>query len=328
MQDVLGSIIESIFLSVYGIFFAVAVYSILRKGLKTQSSIIMLVVVVYLYMASVVEWALDLDAVFDSIHFVLMVPDTPIPDRGYLVDENRAIKLSLACKLSGCSIVVIWRTWAVYQHRILAILLPSLLLLMSFVFAVIDTTCMSYLGPLPGGEQICPVADTITWAFSVATNVACTILIWFKAWQHRKMMRGLNLPGKSYRMSTEKILSILVESASYTLSQVINHIEFNRDSPWFFVNQFIWPMGNQFAGMYPTLIIVIVNFRRTIWEEGTSGISNGASVNTLPWGVKRPGPIDTFGTQTGVHVHLQTVVEITRENLGNQSVKRLPSEDV
>lgn len=99
--------------------------------------------------------------------------------------------------------VVIWRTWAVYQHRILAILLPSLLLLMSFselsyglfvsfrsaidgfsfvVFAVIDTTCMSYLGPLPGGDQICPVADTIAWAFSVATNVACTVLIWFKAW--------------------------------------------------------------------------------------------------------------------------------------------------
>lgn len=52
----------------------------------------MLVVVVYLYMASVVEWALDLDAVFDAIHFVLMVPDTPIPDRGYLVDENHAIK--------------------------------------------------------------------------------------------------------------------------------------------------------------------------------------------------------------------------------------------
>jgi hypothetical protein len=41
---------------------------------------------------------------------------------------------------------------------------------------------MSYLGPLPGGDQICPVADTITWAFSVATNVACTSLIAFKAW--------------------------------------------------------------------------------------------------------------------------------------------------
>jgi hypothetical protein len=52
----------------------------------------MLVMVVYLYMASVVEWALDLDAVFDGIHFVLMVPDTPIPDRGYLVDDNHATK--------------------------------------------------------------------------------------------------------------------------------------------------------------------------------------------------------------------------------------------
>jgi hypothetical protein len=79
-------------------------------------------------------------------------------------------------------------------------------------------------------------------------------------------------------------------------------------------------MGNQIAGMYPTLIIVIVNFQRTIWEEGPSRISNGASVNTLPWSVKQPGPIDTFGTQGGVDVHLETV-EITRE-------KRLASEDI
>ncbi|KAJ7367616.1 hypothetical protein DFH08DRAFT_795764 [Mycena albidolilacea] len=58
MQDTLGVIIESIYCSAYGIFFAVAVYSILpltnsswsRKGLKSHLAIIILIVV-YLYMA-------------------------------------------------------------------------------------------------------------------------------------------------------------------------------------------------------------------------------------------------------------------------------------
>jgi hypothetical protein len=76
-------------------------------------------------------------------------------------------------------------------------------------------------------------------------------------------------------------------------------------------------MGNQIAGMYPTLIIVIVNFRHTIWEEGTSAdrISNSVSFSALPWSVRRPGLTGTFETQGGVDIRLDTVIGITHENL-------------
>jgi hypothetical protein len=98
------------------------------------------------------------------------------------------------------------------------------------VFVIIDTTCNAYDGPLPGREKVCPKSDLFGWAFSVGTNVACTALVGFKAWyariscleifllmlwmsrRHRRMMRELNLSGKAYRMSTTKILSILVDS--------------------------------------------------------------------------------------------------------------------
>ena len=32
-------------------------------------------------------------------------------------------------------------------------------------------------------------------------------------------------------------------------------------------------MGNQILGMYPTLIIVIVNFHQTIWEESVESVT-------------------------------------------------------
>ncbi|KAJ7835447.1 hypothetical protein B0H14DRAFT_2796216 [Mycena olivaceomarginata] len=48
--------------------------------------------------------------------------------------------------------VVIWRTWATYQRRLLVILVPSVLLLV--FFAIFDTICTN--GTLPGGQQICP----------------------------------------------------------------------------------------------------------------------------------------------------------------------------
>ncbi|KAF8180789.1 hypothetical protein K438DRAFT_1768327 [Mycena galopus ATCC 62051] len=45
LQDAFGVIWETMLISVYGVFFAVAVYSIFRKGLKSRGSIAMLCVI-------------------------------------------------------------------------------------------------------------------------------------------------------------------------------------------------------------------------------------------------------------------------------------------
>jgi hypothetical protein len=50
----------------------------------------MLIVVVYLYVASITQFALDFYIAFNNIHSSLMVPDTPIPDRADLADANVA----------------------------------------------------------------------------------------------------------------------------------------------------------------------------------------------------------------------------------------------
>ncbi|KAF7330961.1 hypothetical protein MVEN_02436000 [Mycena venus] len=341
MQNAVGLIVESILLSAYGIFFAVAVYSIVRKGLKSRGSIIMLVVVIYLYAASVVLWALNLTVTFQNIRAFLMIPDVPLEDRGELADEVIGFEIFSAQEalfvfnmVIGDG-VVIWRTWAVYQRRIVAIVIPSTLLLTSFVFGIVDITCSAFDGPLPGGDLLCPQGSLVSWALSVGTNVTCTILIGFKAWQHHKMMRELGLPGKTHKMSSEKILSLLVESGFiYTLlwvTQLVSYMDTDRSSPWWWVFEVTMPMGDQIAGMYPTLIIVIVNFHRTIWEESPSRISNlngGATSNTLQWECQT-GPTDMFGTQGGVNIHLETVTEITHANYTtNRRSKQSSSEYV
>ncbi|KAF8175422.1 hypothetical protein K438DRAFT_1529863, partial [Mycena galopus ATCC 62051] len=170
--------------------------------------------------------------------------------------------------------VVIWRTWVIYQEKKLAIAMPCTLLLAAFVFALMDITCNSYDGrpgptPLPGAQQICGPSATIVWSLSVATNMTCTLLIASKAWCF--LMRELGFPRKSRRMTTEKILSILLESgfiySLLLLALCIDYLPISRDSPWFYLGDVLNPMGHQMAGMYPTLIIVIVNFKRTIWED-------------------------------------------------------------
>ncbi|KAJ7036350.1 hypothetical protein C8F04DRAFT_953984 [Mycena alexandri] len=218
--------------------------------------------------------------------------------------------------------VVVWRTWAVYQHRvqrrILVILVPGTLLLLTFLFSIIDTACNNYDGaaPLPG---VCYEAGLIGWALSAATNITCTIFIGLKARQHRKITRSL---GKSSRMSGEKALSILFDSgfiySLLWLSQIISLFAtaniITLTSPAVYLWGVIGAMGNQMAGFYPTLIIVIVNLRRTIWEEEDSLTMPVRSPLRWTPNSKRSGMTETFGSQRGDHaVAVERVLDITSD---------------
>ncbi|KAF8145645.1 hypothetical protein K438DRAFT_1871590 [Mycena galopus ATCC 62051] len=322
LQDVVGNIAATVFFSAYGIFFALAVYSIFRKGLRSRSSIIMLFVVVYLYASSLVQWIMNLSSCFKAIHGFLMVPDVPIPERIDLAEETLAFgtmeeALWVFNMLVGDS-VVLWRTWAVYQGRILVVVMPCFLLFISFVFGLIKTICDGFDGPLPGGDRICPQSATIAWAFSAGTNLACTILIWCEAWRHRKAMRKFNMSGKHrQRRSTEKVLSLLVESgfvySLLWLSRVIAVFKFSDSSSWTtYVGMVLAAMNDQITGLYPTLVIVMVNFGLTIWNEPPTTVDKGAEHNSakLVANAMRGGPTHTFGAQRGVNIDCESVIDI------------------
>ncbi|KAJ7211398.1 hypothetical protein GGX14DRAFT_332205, partial [Mycena pura] len=206
----------------------------------------------------------------------LMVSDAPFQDRAKLTEEAILKVVGVQEAIFDFNMVVgdgvvVWRTWAVYQHRvqrrILVLLVPGTLLLLTLIFSIIDVACNNYNGPLPG---VCYQAGMIGWGLSAATNIACTIFIGLKARQHRKITRPL---GPS-RMTGEKILSILFDSgfiySLLWLSQVISFFAtkvITLTSPAVYLWGVISAMGNQMAGFYPTVVIVVVNLRRTIWEE-------------------------------------------------------------
>jgi hypothetical protein len=198
--------------------------------------------------------------------------------------------------------------------------------------------------PFPGSHKICPTADIVGWAFSVATNIACTVLIGFKAWYVHNSRRhasadavdtqaaseeneGLEYASNANRknpfatcrvwfhlqfiMGTKDSLCSATKplTLSFQLSQVIAYTGFSTVSPWHWVYEVLDPMGNQIAGMYPTLIIVIVNFKRTAWEEASSHSHSGTSSNPR---FKRSGPAERFSYHRhgGVSIQLETVIEM------------------
>ncbi|KAJ6465703.1 hypothetical protein C8R45DRAFT_490810 [Mycena sanguinolenta] len=337
ISDVLGILFEGVFCGAYGIFFILAVHSIRRRGLKSRRAMIMSLVVVYLYAASVTAWAVDCFVAFKDIYSLYMTTQVSLPDRIDLAADNfdKFVGLQETIFVFNAIVadaVVIWRTWAVYQGWITAIVTPCVLLLAAFVFALVDVTCSLYHGstPLPGADAVCVQSQMIVWAFSLATNIVCTLFIAFKAWEHRKTMKQLNirLSGKYSGMSTENILSLLVESGFiYSLlwmTQIIGYLDFDLNSPWYYISIVVVRLGRQMTGMYPTLIIVIVNFKRTIWEVSPITLGDSRTVpNSLQWAVNttRSGSTRTIDARPEVGIHLGAI----RDNSGVHTPDKHPA---
>ncbi|KAJ7092410.1 hypothetical protein B0H15DRAFT_799559 [Mycena belliarum] len=298
----------------------------------------MLCVVVYLYATSLTLWALNATAWYKNAHAYFMdYPEMPLPRRRAQAASNVAAlgtpmeALFMFNMIVGDS-VVIWRAWVLYQRTLWIISVPCLMLLMSFIFTIIDITCLTGTGwstqtAIAGGGPVCARAELIAWAFSFITNATCTIMIGLKAWNHRKSMKVLNVSPNHYKMSTDKLLSVLVESGFiyclFWLTQLILFVDVSRDTPVIYVYQLFSSMGDQISGMYPTLIIVIVNLHQTIWEPDSS-LDTGVGASTLRWTSSSHGGSSAPAVESkrGVDVPLRT------ESYGMRGIDRRASEDV
>ncbi|KAJ6566162.1 hypothetical protein B0H19DRAFT_1351516 [Mycena capillaripes] len=286
-QDAFGVIWETMLISAYGVFFAVAVYSIFRKGLTSRGSIAMLCAIVSLYASSLTLWALDVTIWFQDTHIAFMSnPTIALPDRKGLVNDNLHSLTTQQTALYVFNMVVadgvvLWRVWALYPRALWMVSIPGILLVTTFGesisiarhrLGVVNTCCefatnVHQLPYLPGGTRVCE--SHLPWAFSLATNLTCTIMIGYRAWQHRRTMKTLGIVGNSQRMSADKVLSILVESGLIILTQIYNYVKFgaaSRTNAGIYIYWLFNGVGNQISGMYPTFIIVIVNFKQSMWE--------------------------------------------------------------
>ncbi|KAJ7076630.1 hypothetical protein B0H15DRAFT_790330 [Mycena belliarum] len=235
----------------------------------------MLTIVVYLYATSLALWGLNVTQWFQREHIVFVNrAEVGLLDRLNAADLKVESTLSTPMEalfmfnmLVGDS-VVIWRVHALYPRTLWPRLVPCIPLLISLAFTIIDIICLTgggWIGKssIAVGGPVCERAELISWAFSFITNVACTLLIWYRAWSH-------SMGTSSARISTTRILSLLVESGFiyclFWLTQLVLFIDIERDTPAFYVYELFSGMGDQISGIYPTLIIVIVNLHQTIWD--------------------------------------------------------------
>ncbi|KAF7339003.1 hypothetical protein MVEN_01976500 [Mycena venus] len=292
-EDNVQLIIETALIALYSVIFASAIYSFVsnsRKGVRTRAAFIMLCVVIYLYVVALVLWVLNVVTLYRGFHTLLMDNNnTPLPDRPALADKKNigffgAMEALFLFNMIVGDSVLLWRTWVIYFCRRHILWFPGLLWLTSFV-ALCNTP-----------------TNLISWAFSLGTNLVCTALVGVQAWKHRRMTRFLHM----HKSRTDQILSLLVESGFiYCLlwiPQVITYLDTPRTNHALFYPKMVMDgFSDQISGMYPTLIVVIVNLRYTIqWEEADSRVSRD-NTRTMrfanPSSLEQHGGDDVFAVQ-------------------------------
>ncbi|KAL0069966.1 hypothetical protein AAF712_002863 [Marasmius tenuissimus] len=174
--------------------------------------------------------------------------------------------------------VLLWRTWALYQHQLWYVALPALTLLGSFVAAFYELGCLihtdwslDFLSPnaSSSGADACKKADKSSYTLSFVTNIVCTGLICWRAWEHRRYMnKALGFSRKKTKV--DRMLVLFCESGAlylvlYTIQSIpiYNHgLSSNALIGMNIVNAVI----QQAMGMYPTAIVVLCHIGGSFWD--------------------------------------------------------------
>ncbi|KAJ7579406.1 hypothetical protein C8J56DRAFT_897250 [Mycena floridula] len=250
----------------YTLMLSLVFYDLLIKRNKTRATWVLCTMLALIFLMITAYVVLFIANCFKlEIGVLIENPELELSDRLGIADDN-VLQINLAQLWFGGNgnslvfmfgdAIVIWRAWAVWAEKRGVIILPAMTLLTTF--APLD----------PSNEIDGKIAALLTAGsiMSIVTNGIAVILIGIKAYQHRTFMKATIGQGKS---AAGKVLIFLTESGMvYIIFQIINTYLLSVDSkPNSALDnvQLIWALEmNIFCGIYPLLVILIVNHRHSI----------------------------------------------------------------
>lgn len=271
-EAIVEAVIQSVF---YGIFLALilfSTYTLLQKEYMTKMNIAMLAITLFMFAISTTVWALSLASIVQSVKIIhLSDPTRSSEDISHELDRSRNALYGSATLvfvinfiLSDC--IVLWRASVLWQGSKRKMIIPFCLLLgCGIAVAIILADCdrSSYKA-----NAFCIGTKYIGLGLSLSVNMLATILIGITAWRHRRFIMN-TLEHSSRRTQVEKILILLIESSVlYCLAFVMLIVCSSIRLPsGLVVSQYMWPISTHIAGIYPTILLLLVAFKRTIWDS-------------------------------------------------------------
>ncbi|KAF8636064.1 hypothetical protein AX17_003829, partial [Amanita inopinata Kibby_2008] len=286
-----------------------------RKGARRPHILFLIIVTVVMFAGSTLFLGLDIADLLVRFRIILMQGSDldGMASKMALADVNLESVfwteeiLFLFMLILGDSIVL-WRTWALYVDQRTIIIVPFLTWLGSMTAALFEFGCDIKTGwalkddassVASHGLAACARADVSSFTLSYATNIICTSLIFYKAWQFGKDMKAYFGTARA-QSEAEKILTLLIKSGLlYLVIYTLQAIPIYGGSTlllWQIVNAII----QQVFGMYPTALVVLVELQKSLWDaEGASrqisDLRFASDAVTSPTAISNPATASSAG---------------------------------
>lgn len=268
---------QSIVYGVYAMLFMLSTYILLHRGFQSRANVALLSATTVMFIVSTAYLILCV------VITILELTQTGNQRYAHTLDQLTVAQVYVPAINSAISdAVVIWRAWVLWEDNRKVMIVP-LVLLVGSIAAMCTSAgyaiCTFVVHDLSSSNHCNLMAmptEMIAWVLSLATNVATTCLIAYKAWEHRQFIK-INFDHGTVKSKAQGILSLLVESGTIFCILWIIGISTNAS---FMVNSRLTKAlsaGDAIAdtseihlmGIYPTIIILLVTFQKTVWGETT-----------------------------------------------------------
>lgn len=277
LSDLAGFTMSTILYGMFAFLFAHATATFVQRRSKAHGTRVMFGLTIVSFLLATVYWSASWVYLLGYVRWGVVDHINGRLSNYWLDDLFRSVFIPYQVQLCVIQvmqiindIIVIWRAWVLWDGRRSLLIGPMVLLLGMFA------TVFSYL-VIRGTEQGSahdilsglPLALFVSGAcLSVATNVVSIILIGLRFWAHRKAWTFSM--GRRRSSRSQNILLLIIESGCvYCALQlavlIITAYTSLYDS--LFVGMFapiVFEFYVQTTAMYPTVVLILINQKRSI----------------------------------------------------------------
>jgi len=308
---------------------------LLKRGLQSRANITMFYTTLFMFLLSTAYWAYSVAYAVDNIQMIGVVElSGTFHDR--VTKYSPLFNALVLINYILTDGVVVWRAWLLcIPERRKFMVIPVVFLALTTVS--ISTTIVFKIFALvkypvtdaPAGSALLRGINIVQIAnlgMSLLSNISATSIIGSTAWKHRQTIRAafkeadeILVNGRT-TTKADQILALIVESGLlYCVSGATVLVSSLIRLPFGTLGDLYTPVNIQFAGAYPTIVLLLVSLQRSL-----SGTTQFSSVPSQPMEFERsphisPPVISMNDLHSRISIHFPADHGVSIDGTSHQS---------
>ncbi|KAL5526600.1 hypothetical protein ACEPAF_8324 [Sanghuangporus sanghuang] len=274
LYTAISLICQTLFYGIYAALIPFSTHFLVKKKTMTKANKIMFGMTIFMFLLSTAFWTASVANLIATLNIFYASSPEQSSEWFMLFPLFNALLLVNYVLTDS---VVVWRASVLCKDGSKVILTIPIFFLVCTSMSVFATIGIRVTMSISGRNlnHIIDISQMTNLVLSLLTNIFATSIIAYRAWQHRQSIRETLSSERDTSTKVEKILTLLVESGLiYCVSGFMVLIASVIRLPKGTLGDVYTPVHVQVAGIYPTVVLALVNQQRSLKEGAFSTAGN------------------------------------------------------